>query len=247
MPITFKLPICALAAAAFAEVSFAQSLTGNAGSANISPDDRAVELRIGTPGGGEAQSRVHVEQAFSGWYKLRVIAAFNHPEDSAWDYRGLTFENWLQWAEEASEGTGFNGGLRLSYTFSEDGRPDEAAVRLTLTDKFASAWEWRANLIAGIETTDDPADGVELESRLQLTRALPIDLLGSDDWRLGAEAFSEYGNTSNLAGWDDQAHQIGPVAKAEWKNGVYLQTAVRFGLTDASDDVMAKVFIGREF
>ena len=234
-------------AAAFAGAASAQSLTGNVGSANITPGDRAAEVRIGMDDEGGSQSRIHYEQGFSEWYQLRVIAAFRKPEDEDWDYSGLTFENWFQWSTESKSGEGFNGGLRLSYTFSDQDRPDEAALRLTLTDRFAENWEWRANLIAAVETTQEPASGAELESRLQLTRALPFTLTGEDKWRLGAELFSEYGNSRDIPGLDEQAHQIGPVAKIDLDNGIYIQTAVRFGLTESSDDTMAKVFIGREF
>jgi len=33
----------------------------------------------------------------------------------------------------------------------------------------------------------------------------------------------------------------------EWGNGVSVQTAVSFGLTGGSDDMMFKLFIGRDF
>ena len=94
---------------------------------------------------------------------------------------------------------------------------------------------------------DGSEGGVSLESRLQLSRAIEVNAFTADDWRAGFELFSEYGNTRDLLGLDDQAHQIGPVVKVSWDNGIYLQSAVRFGLTEGSDDAMAKVFIGREF
>lgn len=246
---TFSIRSCLFLAAAGALTSAAQaqSLTGNAGSANITAGDRAAEFRTGIDDEGNVQSRVHIEQAFTGWYQLRAIAAFRQPDGGAWDYSGVTLENWFQWSEESSDDTGFNGGLRLAYTFTPDGAPDEVAARLTLTDRFAGNWEWRANLIAATETGDQRADGAELESRFQLTRALPGEWMGSDKIRFGAELFSEYGNTEDLPGFDQQAHQLGPVFKAEWDNGVYLQTAVRAGLTSGSDDFMGKIFIGREF
>jgi hypothetical protein len=118
---------------------------------------------------------------------------------------------------------------------------------LTLTDKFADAWDWRANVIAEIEAGESSEGGAALETRGQLTRATNWNALGSDDWRFGLEAFSEYGNTRDIPGFDDQAHQIGPVLKAEWENGVYMQTAVRSGVTRGADDTMFKLFIGREF
>ena len=247
MPQSISLASLVLAVAGFASAASAQSLSGNVGSANITAGDRAAEARLGIGDEGAAQSRFHFEQAFSDWYQLRVIAAFRKPDDQDWDYSGVTFENWFQWSAESKSGDGFNGGLRLGYTFSGQDRPDEAALRVTLTDRFTKDWEWRANLIAGIETTDDPSSGAELESRLQLTRSVPLTLTGADKWRLGAELFSEYGNSRELPEWDQQAHQFGPVAKVDFGNGLFLQTAVRFGLTDGADDAMAKFFIGQEF
>lgn len=235
------------ASSAFSGAAWGQSLTGNVGSAGISAGDRSVEARAGIDDEGNLGSRIHYDQALTGWYQFRVIAAFERPDAGEADFSGVTLENWFQWSEESSDGKGFNGGVRFAYTLTDDGEPDEAAVRLTLTDKFAGVWEWRANAIAEMETGGGRQDGAGLEMRLQLTRALNSSLLGTTDWRLGAELFSEYGNTEDIPQLSDQAHQLGPVLKAEWDNGVFLQAAVRRGLTDGSDDWMGKIFIGREF
>lgn len=90
-------------------------------------------------------------------------------------------------------------------------------------------------------------EGVVLESRLQVSRAVNLAWLETRDWRLGAELFSEYGKADAIPGLKDQAHQVGPALKAEWDNGLYLQTALRAGLTDGADDWMGKVFIGKAF
>ncbi len=225
----------------------AQSLTGNVGSANISAGERSVEVRAGFGDNGDAGARIHYEHAFSGSYQLRVIGSFSQPDSADWDFTGLTFENRFQWAEEADDSSGFNGGLRLAYTFADGKGPDEAHVRLTLTDKFADHWEWRANLIGEIETGNGSEGGVNIESRAQLTRELDIAALNASEWRLGAELFSEFGNSRDIPGFEQQAHQIGPVLKISWDNGVHLQTGARFGLTEGSDDSMFKLFVGREF
>lgn len=229
------------------EEASGQSLTGNVGSAGISAGNRSVEVRAGIDDEGNLGSRIHYDQALTGWYQFRVIAAFRRPDTGEADFSGLTLENWFQWSEEGTDNAGFNGGLRLAYTLTDDGEPDEAAVRLTLTDKFADVWEWRANAIAEIETGSGRDDGTALETRLQVTRALNSSFPGTTRWRLGAELFSEYGNTKDIPEFSDQAHQLGPVLKAEWDNGIYLQAAVRRGITDGADDWMGKIFIGREF
>jgi len=247
MSLAPKLVCCVLAVAAIAGIASAQSLTGNVGSAGVTSGERAAEFRIGVDDTGSARSRIHYDQAFSDWYQLRAIASFRRDDGDAWDYSGFTFENWFQWAEEQSDGAGFNGGLRLAYTFADGAAPDEAATRLTMTDRFAGSWEWRANIIAGVETGDQSADGAELQSRFQVTKAVPLALFNARKWRIGAELFSEYGNTEDLLGLEEQAHQIGPIVKADWSNGLYVQAGARSGLTDGSDDYMAKIFVGREF
>ncbi len=225
----------------------AQSLTGNVGSAGVTKAEQSVEARLGLDDEGNAASRIHYDNAFTDWYQLRLIGSFSKPDSEDWDLTGLTVENWFQWSEEQADNSGFNGGLRFAYGFAKDDGPDEAEVRLTLTDKFAGDWEWRSNLIAEIETGDGSDGGVDLELRGQISRAINVSALGSDDWRLGVEVFSELGNSRNIPGFDDQAHQVGPVVKIGWDNGVFVQSAVRVGITGGADDSMAKVFIGREF
>lgn len=242
-----SLTFCCFVVFAAAGAAHAQSLTGNVGSANIGAGEQSVEGRVGIEESGNAQGRFHYEYGFSDWYQLRTIAAFRKPEDGDWTFSGLTFENWFQWSEEGADRKGFNGGARLAYTFSDDNRPDTLAFRVTITDRFAGVWEWRTNLIAETAVNDPGSDGAELESRFQLTRAIPHRSFGAQSWRVGAELFSEYGTTNELASLDAQAHQMGPVVKAEWSNGISLQAAVRAGLTEGSDDLMAKIFIGREF
>ncbi len=225
----------------------AQSLTGNVGSAGVTNGEQAVETRFGFDDDGNAAGRLHYDRSFTDWYQLRIIGSFSQPDGGDWDFSALTLENWFQWSEEADDDSGFNGGLRLAYGFADDGGPDEAEVRLTVTDKFADGWEWRANVIAEVEAGDGSEGGVELETRAQISRAIDVRALGSDDWRIGVEAFSEFGNSRDIPDFDDQAHQIGPVVKVGWANGVYLQTAFRAGITDGADDSMFKLFLGREF
>jgi hypothetical protein len=237
----------AFSAVLLSSAANAQSLTGSVGSAAINEGERAVESRIGFDGDGNTASRFQFEYAFTDWYQLRVIGAFSRPDDGDWSYSRTTLENWFQWREEAEDGAGSNGGIRVAYTFSDDGGPDQVTLRLTLTDEFADGWEWRANLIGEIETGDDSADGVFLETRAQLSRSLDLSAFGSSELRLGVELFSEYGNSEDISAFDEQAHQLGPVLKAEWDNGVFIQTGARFGLTGASGDSIFRLSLGREF
>lgn len=244
--IFLRLPLL-LSAFSLPGIAWSQSLTGNVGSAGITSGDRSIELRTGIDDTGTLASRLHYDQALTGWYQFRVIAAFEKPDGASMEYNGVTLENWLQWSEEGDDGSGLNAGARLSYTVSEGTEPDEAEIRLTLTDRFSEGWEWRANAIGEIETGSGGEEGVGLETRLQLSRATRLNWLASTNWRVGGELFSEYGNTRDIPGLQDQAHQAGPILKTSWDNGVYLQAGLRRGLTRGADDWMGKLFIGREF
>jgi len=225
----------------------AQSLTGNVGSAGITNGEQSIETRFGVNDDGDAGGRFHYDNAFADWYKLRLIGSYSRDDGEDIDFSGLTIENWFQWSEEQDDETGFNGGLRFSYTYSDQGEPDEVEMRLTATDKFAGGWEWRANLIAEREIGSERGEGVALQARAQVSRALNISAFSTDSWRLGAEVFSELGTTNDVPAFDEQAHQVGPVLKASWSSGLYIQSSVRFGVTEGSDDAMAKFFIGRDF
>lgn len=188
-------------------------MTGNVGSAGVTDGEQAVEVRIGFDDEDNIAARIHYDYFFIDWYQLRVIDSFSQPDDGDWDYRGLTIENWLQWCEEASDNSGFNRGLRFAYGFADKG-PDEFETRLTITDKFANGWEWRANVIAEIKAGDKSEGGVALQSRFQVSSAVNVFALNTQDWRLGIEAFSEYGDSRDFLSLNDQAHQVGPVLKA---------------------------------
>jgi hypothetical protein len=136
-------------AAPAAPPAHTQSLTGNVGSASVSAGESAVEFRTGVNDTGDAAARVHYENDFSGWYQLRVIGSFSQPDGEDWNFRALTVDSWHQWAEEADDNSAFNGGFRLGYSLAGGG-PDEAQVRLTLTDKFADGWEWRVSVIGEV-------------------------------------------------------------------------------------------------
>lgn len=176
-----------------------------------------------------------------------MIGSFRQPDAEDLEFDALTFENWFQWREEADDGSGFNGGVRLAYGFANSGGPDEAELRLTLTDKFAGNWEWRANLIAEMEVGSGSEDGVSLESRFRLTRKIDTSVFSSTDLRAGVEMFNEFGNSLDIPDFQDQAHQIGPILQASWYNGIFVRTAIRFGVTDGADDVMSNLTVGREF
>jgi hypothetical protein len=76
--------ICAMGAAP----AFAQSLTGNVGSADVEKAEQGLEVRIGADSDNNKSSRAHVQYGFTDRYLLRVITSFRMPDGGDWEYSG---------------------------------------------------------------------------------------------------------------------------------------------------------------
>lgn len=225
----------------------AQSLTGSVSSANITRGEGKIEARYGVNDEGSAASRLHAQYAFTDWCRLRVIVAATDRVGEGWRHGSTALESHFQWAEEAVDQSGFNGGLRVGYTSRPDGRDDTVGAVLIVTDRFAGPWEWRANFNVTTPVNGNVSDDAKLEVRASLTRALAFDMPGVRSWRAGVELFSELGTPNDFMSDRASAHQAGGVISIGLGNGVSISSRARLGLSRNADDAMLQIAIGRSF
>ena len=237
-----------------AQAALAGSPIGNVGTAVANKDEFSYELRMAYQfdeenprEDGRFRIRQHIDYGFTDWYAVRIVTEQDRRDGDAYDFTGLTVENRFQLFERRKHG--WDGSVRLIYIFgASPGEPDEIDTRLIANVPIGEKWAFRHNTILEREVGDNAADGVLLELRTQLMRKLPFDASGPlDRVSLGAEMFSDFGELQNAGGFDDQNHQIGPVMKAYWDNGAYLQFGYRAGLSDDAPDHILKLFVGRRF
>lgn len=245
-PAPRALPLALVLVPVFAVAANAQSLTGSVSGAGIDRGEREIEARFGMSDDGAAGSRVHVQYGFTDWYRARIVVSATDRIGEGWRYGGATLDNHFQWAAEADDNSGFNGGLRLSYT-AEGRATDSAGIRFIVTDRFAPGWEWRINLDAEMPVDGQFNDDAELEVRANLTRALDMNVAGTRSWRAGIELFSEMGTPETFLDDRFSAHQAGGVLQIGFENDISLALRARAGLSRGADDAMFQIAIGREF
>lgn len=228
----------------------AASPIGNAGTAKTDKGALSAEWRGGFTRDGDDkrfQMRQHVDYGFSDWYALRLITAQDKRDGDNMEHRSFTFENRIQFIER--EKHGWDGGIRLGYGHSDgDKTPHELDFRLMAQIPFGREkdWELRHNTILEHDIGEDSRNGAFLELRNQITKEIDGPSYVKS-LRLGLEMFNDFGRLRDSDGFGSQDHQLGPVLKASFKNGFYIQTGYRAGLSDDAADHLFKLFAGKKF
>lgn len=246
-------PAACLLAFGMMSSAYAGSPIGNAGTAVADKGAFSFEQRMGYQfdednprEDGRFRMRQHVDYGFTDWYAVRIVAEQDKRDDESLDFTGLTIENRFQFFEKRNHG--WDGGVRLIYIFgASPGEPDEVDVRLIANVPVGEDWSFRHNTILEHEIGDNAADGVLMELRTQMVRDFQLEEGFVSKVSLGVEMFSDLGELNNVGSFDDQNHQIGPVMKANFGKGAYLQFGYRAGLSDDAPDHLLKLFLGKKF
>lgn len=236
-----------LAAVVFSGPGGAQANTGSAvGGPNVEAGRTAIEWRLGLSEDDDdvgqdqrIRTRVHVDHAFSDLYALRVVGAADRRKGDNLEFDGLGIQNRFHLLR--AEDHGFDGGIRLNYTFADgDKKPDAASLRFYQRVPYRS-WEIRFNQIFEVEVGESRAGGVAAEWRSQVTYGV------KDNLRLGFDAFHAFGNLEEQSGYGAQEHAAGPVLKARLGGGYSMETSWRFGLSDAAPDQSGTFILTRSW
>jgi len=230
------------------------SPVANVGTAKVDAGALSAEWRGGftwdnTNAGDDERLRLreHVDYGLTDWYALRVVASQGKRRGDNLEHGAIALENRIQLIERDEHG--WDGGIRLIYGHSDgDKTPHTLDFRLMAQVPFGRAqqWEWRHNTVFRHDVGEDSRDGLRLELRNQVTRAVtPPGFLRK--LRLGVELFNDFGRLNRQRGYDAQDHQFGPVMKAYLPGGYYLQTGYRAGLSQGATDHIVKLFIGKAF
>lgn len=246
MRIIFTIIFCFLSgiAAAASPVSFVSGPSVTAG-------QTAVEGRIGYTIDNESavndqriQSRLHLDHGFTDIYALRIIAAQDKIDGDHFSHDNFTFENRFHLFKK--QRYGFDGGARLVYTKRNgDASRDGIAVNFIGQKDFGSL-QARHNVILKHDIGANARNGVSLELRHQLTTKTAAPEFATT-MRYGVEMFNDFGNLSRQSGYSNQDHQIGPVLKMGFRNGLSIETGYRLGVSNAARDHIFKFSLAKNF
>lgn len=233
--------------------SHAASPIGNVGTAKADDGAFSSEIRFGytldddgDTNDGRFRLRQHIDYGVTDWYAVRVVTEQDKRTNGDFDFRGFAIENRFQFFER--DRNGWDGGIRVIYGVGASaGQPDEIDIRFIGNVPIGERWEWRHNTVVEHEIGGNADDGLALELRNQLTRGIGDFIPGTQKTRLGVEIFNDFGVLRDDSSFDDQDHQLGPVMKTQFANGVYLQAGYRAGLSDDAPNHLLKLFVGRKF
>ena len=233
----------------------AASPISNVGTARVDEGRLSIEHRTCYTLDGESaredqqlRTRVHLDYGFTDDYALLLIAEQSRLNGDNLEHNVITLQNRIQLFEQDTHG--FDGGVRVIYGHRDgDKTPHELDLRLMGMGRFGqqNEWEWRQNIIFERDLGENSRPGWQLELRSQLMREIPSPSPLFTRFRIGAELFADIGRLNELSGYDHQDNQFGPVLKASFSNGYYLQTGYRAGISDAAADHSVKLFVGKRF
>jgi hypothetical protein len=159
----------------------------------------------------------------------------------------LSWENRFQLIERRDHG--WDGGLRLNFGARDgDKTPHEIDFRLVAQVPFGEdgKWEFRHNAIMEHDIGANSRNGMTLELRNRITRAVASPA-PFESMRLGGEIFTNFDRLRDLQGFDSIDHHLGIMAKARHKNGLHFQLGYRTGFVNDEIDHALRFFVGRRF
>ena len=172
------------------------------------------------------------------WFELGLYAPFSLANDGTFYSQGAKLRT-LFVSPHAAERTVFYGlNIELSYqtpAFSQSAVGLELRPILGVRER---GWEAIVNPI--VDVSFGPLGSVDFAPAARIARAL-----GGDVW-LGAEYYSNFGPFSNIGTIEGQQHTLFAVIDFS-AFGFDVNFGVGFGLTDAADQLVTKLIIGRAF
>jgi hypothetical protein len=218
-------------------VTFAN--TGGVFGPVVNEGHRSAEYRLayGADSDSFAQ-RVHYQQAINDDLMWRVVAQSRKTPEQDVDYDFLQGE--LFWQLE-DLGQGWAHGLRFDLRIPGDGRPALLGVNWTHQLDFSEGWQARMLIMSTWQVGEDAARGALIQTRASVGHSL------SSRYTLDMLLFSAYGTTNNLAGVDEQFHQVGPSLAIALGGGWQAVAGYLAGLTGETPDNTYRLWFSRRF
>lgn len=184
--------------------------------------------------------RIHYQYGFTEAFRLRGIASFRNNEDESGNFRYFRLEAQYQFLED--EDAGFDSAFRAELQIA-DGNDLPGRVRLCWTNKMDlnDDWQIRGILITGHQIGPESNGGYLLEARGQISRKI------NDRLKLAIDYYGDFNNTNDVGSFDEQEHQIGPIALIKVTKSLGAHVGVLFGASDAAADTDFRVFLTQAF
>ncbi len=203
---------------------------------DISPGDRTVDFRAGysldDDGAADVYSqRFHYQHAVGADWRFRIIVQQNKRDGDALETQSIQLQALTQFVRSEASG-GWDSGVRFDGVVPiEQGRPGRARVAWLNSVDLDPRWQVRGDVFISRDIGDNAAAGLFLEIREEITCSV------SNRLRLGAQFFHNMNTTARFGSFNEQRHQLGPVARVKLSERLGIDASALFGASRAASEI----------
>jgi len=223
---------------AFSSLSYASNVGGVFGPV-VNEGDKTFQYRGAyDPDSSAFVQRIHYQQALNDDVRLRGVFQARKTEESDVDFD--FFQGELQWQlKDVSKN--WKHAVRFDARIADRGRRGLIGATWTNQFKLSDTLSSTALILGTVDVGSNSRSGVFLQTRANLSKKL------NDRWKVNAEIFSAYGSTSDLRGFSEQTHQIGPSVSGKLDAGWSVFSGVLFGANSSSPDESYRFWLTKSF
>lgn len=208
---------------------------------DVTAGDDSFEARVAY--GSESERwgyRVHYQHAWNGAWRSRIVGVASEADGEDVEYRYTRLETQWQFAEDEIDG--WDGAFRLDLQAADgDNLPHQVRLVFTGQRKFFDWMLLRSNLFTGRTVGAQSHDGWIVQGRLEVAAVV------ADGITIGLDYFANLNHTEAFRSFDEQRHQLGPTIRARLPAGFVAHVIVLGGLSEAAEDLEARLGFGYGF
>lgn len=182
--------------------------------------------------------RLHYEQSINGRTMWRVVGQLRKTNSSDLDFDFVQGELFWQMTEDSAP---LQSGLRFDARYRGDNRPEQFGLNWMNQVSLGEGWTARAVALSAIQTGDNAADGVFLQTRGNIFTRL------DGGQTLGFELYNNFGNSKSFGSFKDQGHTFGPFISAPVGQGLSVYGGALFGLSEAAADTELRLWVTKSY
>ncbi len=233
----FVLATSALALTALnAQTALAQN-TGGVFPPTVNDGHKSLQYRVTLSDDDKSAQRIHYQEAINDDFMWRVVGAVKS-NGNITDFDFLQGELFWDFSDRGDE---WEQGIRFDIKIRDEDRPAQLGLNWMHQIKLSDRLTARAVALSAVQLGDNAADGVSLQSRGNLIYK------ASDKVKIGAELYNSYGTTASFKSFKNSNQQFGPFVTFPIRKNTSIYLNALFGLSDASPDADARLWITQSF
>jgi hypothetical protein len=182
------------------------------------------------------EAELSASYGLTSFLEVEIAVEMGEGDNQDADFKALKAETKIEFFEEGT--AWIDSGVKLEYEHALNSGEDEIGATLLLAKSYGAVTH-KLNLGTGHEVGEDAESRWEYDA----SYGFAYDIL--DSFALGAEWYSDFDDTTKS--FEEESHQVGPVAYGELPMGFEYEAGALIGVSDAAPDALVKLVLDYEF